>query len=67
MTRKEILEKADHCVNGQREQDYGSPEDNFGVIADLWSVYLGDRFISSIDVAMMMALLKILNVLSTLM
>ena len=64
MTRKEILEKAEQCVNGQREQDYGSPEDNFGVIADLWSVYLGDRNINPVDVAMMMALLKIARIRS---
>ena len=64
MTRKEILEKAEQCVNGQREQDYGSPEDNFGVIADLWSVYLGDRIINPVDVAMMMALLKIARIRS---
>ena len=26
MTRKEILEAAEKCVCGDREQDYGSPE-----------------------------------------
>lgn len=41
MTREEILSKAKECVCGQREQDYGSPENNFQLIADLWNIYLG--------------------------
>lgn len=57
-TRTSILEKAKECVNGKREQDYGSPEDNFKIIADLWTAYKGVDF-TSLDVAMMMALLKI--------
>lgn len=61
MKRKEILQQADKCVNGQREQDYGSPENNFRVIADLWSVYKGTPF-SPVDVAMMMSLLKIARI-----
>lgn len=40
MTRKEILEAAAACVCGDREEDYGTPEDNFRLIADLWSVYI---------------------------
>ena len=66
MTRAEILREAAVCVCGQREQDYGSPEDNFAVIAELWNGYLGlDKSgsgISSMDVAMMMALLKIARI-----
>ena len=58
MTRKEILDRANACVNGHREQDYGSPENNFGLIAALWNAYTGSRF-TAVDVAMMMALLKI--------
>jgi len=63
MNRAEVLEAAKICVCGQREQDYGSPEDNFGVIADLWSVYSGHKF-SALDVAMMMALLKVARIKS---
>ena len=59
--RKEILAKAEQCVNGQREQDYGTPEQNFKIIADLWSAYKGVPF-STVDVAMMMALLKIARI-----
>lgn len=58
MTRKDVLSRAEFCVNGKREQDYGSPEDNFKTIADLWTAYKGTPF-STVDVAMMMALLKI--------
>lgn len=29
MKRSEILESAKRCVCGDREQDYGSPENNF--------------------------------------
>lgn len=35
MTRAEILDKAKAVVTGQREQDYGSPESNFGLIGQL--------------------------------
>lgn len=62
MTRAEVLEKAKACVCGQREQDYGSPEDNFQTIADLWSAYKGDTTFTSADVAMMMALMKIARI-----
>lgn len=61
MTRKEILEKAMECVTGKREADHGSPEDNFRMIANLWGKYLGHS-ISDVDVAMMMALLKIARI-----
>ena len=32
MKRPEILEAARVCVCGEREQDYGSPEDSFTTI-----------------------------------
>ena len=58
MERAECLDKAKECVNGQRDMEYGSPENNFGKIADLWSAYKEVKF-TAIDVAMMMSLLKI--------
>lgn len=61
--RADILRKAEECVCGQREQDYGSPEDNFQIIADLWTAYLREQ-IEPIDVANMMALLKIARIRS---
>lgn len=63
MTRKETLDAALKCVNGDREQDYGSPEDNFRTIAELWTAYLR-RMISPVDVAAMLALLKIARIAS---
>ncbi len=64
MLRHEILDKAKECVYGQREQDYGTPEDNFRMIAELWNAYFGDRVFTAKDVAMMMALLKIARIRS---
>lgn len=71
MTRKEILENALKCVCGDREQDYGSPENNFYTIAKLWSAYLHATFsnsdqvgITSKDVAAMLALMKIARISS---
>lgn len=61
MTRRECLETAEHMVNGDREHDYGTPEDNFKTIAGLWSAYLGKE-VSSLDVAMLMALMKIARI-----
>lgn len=76
MTRAEILDAAKKCVCGQREQDYGTPESNFQLIANLWNSYLGLPYdhsdinehrdtipkISPTDVAMMMALMKIARI-----
>lgn len=61
MTRTEILDSAKRCVVGDREQDYGSPENNFNTIADFWSTYLGKK-VSAKDVAAMLALLKIARI-----
>jgi hypothetical protein len=61
MTRAETLDRAKQCVCGQRENEYGSPEDNFQSIAALWSVYKNTDFTAT-DVAMMMALLKIARI-----
>ena len=66
MTRKEVLENALKCVCGDRQQDYGNPEDNFQRIAHLWTAYLGTGklllSISPCDVAAMLALLKIARI-----
>ena len=63
MTRTEILEAANKCVCGDREHDYGSPESNFGRIAEFWSDYLGYPILDK-DVAAMLALLKIARIAS---
>lgn len=63
MTREETLDTAKQMVCGHREQEYGSPEDNFKRIAAFWSSYKGIEF-SAEDIAMMMALLKIARIQS---
>lgn len=65
-----MLHRAEQCVCGEREQDYGTPEDNFETIAEFWITYLnracvdeeGCVYIDATDVAMMMALLKIARI-----
>lgn len=63
MKRKEILKAAEVCVCGEREQDYGSPENNFNRISRFWSAYLGVT-VGAKDVAAMLALLKIARIAS---
>ena len=73
MNRPDILDTAKKCVCGEREQDYGKPEDNFKTIGLLWGVYLRAahpelaKIISPVgitpkDVAVMMALLKVARI-----
>lgn len=69
LTRAEILHAAEKCVCGQRETDYGTPEDNFKTIAELWEAYLNKACTRGVnvrveakDVAVMMALLKIARI-----
>ena len=61
MTRRETLENAMKCVCGERQDQYGTPENNFTRIANLWTAYLNFE-VSPVDVAMMMALLKVARV-----
>ena len=62
-TRTRVLSEAEKCVCGQREQDYGTPEDSFEMIGKLWTVYLDYATkIDAHDVAAMMALLKIARI-----
>lgn len=70
MNRKKILEAAEKCVCGDRNEQYGSPENSFRMIADLWVPYLKEKCLSSgtdvcilpDDVAAMMVLFKIARV-----
>ena len=68
MKRDEILDAAKKCVSGDRAQDYGSLENNFQTIANLWMDYLISRGIypgiEPADVAAMLALLKIARIAS---
>ena len=65
-TREKVLKEALNCVNGEREKQYGNPEDNFQRIAEFWGLYLtqvfDDGFVVELepkDVAVMMVLFKI--------
>lgn len=68
LEREKILADAKVCVCGERTEDYGSPEDSFGVIAKFWNIYLAGRNggkspdITAMDVSMMMGLLKVARI-----
>lgn len=53
-----ILEEAERLVGGHRQDDYGTPEESFRRIAELWEAYHGVSFTKD-DVAAMMILLKL--------
>lgn len=73
-TREQVLSAARDCVCGDREQDYGSPENNFRTIASLWNSYLYGaglmenptphvwKGLKPKDVAAMLALLKVARI-----
>lgn len=58
MNREQTLQEALKIVTKDRQNAYGTPEDNFSCIAGLWSSYLGVP-ISSQQVAVLMILLKV--------
>ena len=71
MNRKDILDTALKCVNGDRDEQYGNPENNFKLIAELWMAYLDscgavltgtEVFLRPEDVASMMSLMKIARI-----
>ena len=61
--RGRILYAAIGAVCCEREEEYGSPADNFRLTAQLWSDYLQTK-VSAGDVALMMVLLKVSRVKS---
>lgn len=61
LSRQKILEEAIETITQDRQDQYGQPEDSFGVIAEYWSIWKGIDF-SSHDVAMMLALLKVARI-----
>jgi hypothetical protein len=62
--RTAVLEDALAAVNGERNQSYSEPEDNFGRTAQLWSAYLTVD-ITAVDVAVLMVLLKVARLMHT--
>lgn len=69
MKRGELLDKAKTIISGDREEHYGNPENNFNTIADLWTAYLKrtvapTAYVSAMDVANLMILLKVARLAS---
>ena len=56
--RVEALREAARIISGERDRQYGKPEDNFKRIAKIWSVTLGIP-VSNEDVAMAMVAVKV--------
>ena len=56
--RVEALREAARIISGERNKQYGGPEENFTRTAQIWSVIMGIEFTSE-DVAMMMVGLKV--------
>ena len=57
-----VMDEAADTVNGPRQETYGSPQDSFQQIADLWDAYLkrrADEPLGPQDVANMMILMKV--------
>lgn len=55
-----IMEEAQHLINGPRKDQYGPPQKNLADIGKIWSIVLGlDKDITATQVALMMAGLKI--------
>lgn len=63
--RTDVLREAIALINGDRNNDYGDPIDNFRTIAEFWQSYLtgtiesrGELLIRPHDVAVLMDLVK---------
>lgn len=56
--RVEALREAARIISGERDKQYGGPEENFSRTAKIWSVIMGIEFTPE-DVAMMMIGLKV--------
>jgi hypothetical protein len=59
VTREQILARAAELINGERQDNYGPPEESMQTICNLWNSYLRQQCLDPVDVANMLALLKI--------
>ena len=64
MNRKEALETAAALVHGDRQSDYGTPQQNFARIAALWEPIF-DRAVTPGEVALALTQLKIARLIHT--
>jgi len=58
-----VLEEAQMLIHGDREKEYGHPAKNLRAIANMWEMYLHEKYdaqlpLDAADVAWMMTLLK---------
>ena len=56
--RTDILNEASALINGDRQTQYGTPQENFARVASIWSAILG-HVVSPREVALCMAGLKL--------
>lgn len=60
-----LFDKVKTIICGERQDQYGNPEDNFSHIAVAWTAYLHargfERCLSAKDVAVMMTQLKLIR------
>lgn len=60
--REQLLDEASDKITVQREADYGDAGESFDRIAALWTardLHIGNRAYTAVDVAQMLALLKV--------
>lgn len=58
--RREVLERAADLIDGDRQDDYGSPQNSFSRIAALWTLGIDNQYVfDAKDVAILLALLKV--------
>jgi hypothetical protein len=63
-TRTEVLKEANDLINGDRNVDYGDPNDDFRKTAGMWDIYLKSVYerrdhLLPHDVAVLMSMLKL--------
>jgi len=58
LDRHECLDEAGRIIAGERDKQYGGPEENFDRIAKMWSVLFGIE-VTREDVAMAMVAVKV--------
>jgi len=59
--RGKVLKEAIEVINGERQDQYGKPEDSFALIAEFWTSYVKriNRDLDAKDIALMMVLFKL--------
>ena len=64
--RGDVLREAAELIDGDRQADYGPPEENFQNIADIWTVLKHNLHeYTPADVAMFMAAVKLARLIQS--